>query len=82
MAALTMCFGVLKSGWPIPKFIMSLPFSSSFLALPSISKALSVPRRNCFSAIFKSFLYQSSDWPSHPFIGLAECAQRVSVKTD
>src|SRR5262245_14672756 len=45
MAASTMWLGVLKSGWPMPRVTMDLPWRSSSAARASTSKAVSVPKR-------------------------------------
>src|SRR6478735_8326496 len=45
MAASTICWGVLKSGWPMPRLTMSLPCRCRSAARASTSKAVSVPRR-------------------------------------
>ena len=50
-AASTICLGVLKSGWPIPKLIIFFPSLLSFSAFPRITKAFSVPKFNKFGLI-------------------------------
>ena len=42
--ASTMCSGVWKSGWPIPRLIMLLPSEANLLAFAKTVKAVSVPR--------------------------------------
>ena len=46
IAASTIFLGVRKSGWPIPKLIISLPSDLSLLALDKIEKAVSVSKLN------------------------------------
>ena len=43
IAASEICLGVLKSGWPMPKLIISFPLALSSSAFAKITKALSVP---------------------------------------
>ena len=50
----TICFGVKKSGCPIPRFIISLPCSASLLAFAKTENAVSVPKfKLLFVIIFK-----------------------------
>src|SRR5262245_33377184 len=46
MAASTMCSGVRKSGWPMPRLMMSRPWAISALARASTAKAFSSPIRS------------------------------------
>ena len=50
--AFTMWFGVLKSGCPIPRFIIFFPCCSNFCALAKSIKALSVPSLFILGLIF------------------------------
>src|SRR5277367_6758916 len=55
MPASTMSFGVSKSGSPISRWTISLPWRSRARALFSTSKAVSVPRRDILSARRSSY---------------------------
>src|SRR5438045_2264615 len=46
MAASTMWSGVRKSGWPMPRLMMSRPCAASALARASTAKAFSSPMRS------------------------------------
>src|SRR6202046_5774650 len=46
MAASTICGGVLKPGWPMPRLMMSRPWRCNSAALASTAKAFSSPMRS------------------------------------
>src|ERR1043165_9178103 len=52
MAASWMCSGVLKSGWPMPRLMMSRPCAASAFARASTAKAFSSPMRSKFATVF------------------------------
>src|SRR3954470_10200140 len=52
MAASWMCSGVLKSGWPMPRLMMSRPWAASAFARASTAKAFSSPMRSKFATVF------------------------------
>src|ERR1700722_13897700 len=60
MPASTTFFGVSKSGSPISRWTMSLPWRSSARALFKTSKAVSVPRRDMRCASFSSYCVEVS----------------------
>src|SRR3954452_23685359 len=47
-----MCSGVRKSGWPIPRLMMSCPCAASALAQASTAKAFSSPMRSKAAIVF------------------------------
>src|ERR671930_291762 len=52
MAASTMKSGVRKSGWPMPRLMMSRPCAASALARASTAKAFSSPMRSNAAMVF------------------------------
>src|SRR5471032_3081229 len=52
MAASTIWSGVRKSGWPMPRLIMSLPWAARAVARASTAKAFSSPIRSKFATVF------------------------------
>src|SRR6185295_9609854 len=52
MAASTMNSGVRKSGWPMPRLMMSRPWAASALARASTAKAFSSPIRSNAAMVF------------------------------
>src|SRR6476660_3503890 len=46
-----MCAGVLKSGWPMPRLMMSRPWAASEFARASTAKAFSSPMRSKFATV-------------------------------
>src|SRR6185295_9786747 len=56
MAASTMCSGVRKSGWPMPRLMMSRPCWLRAVARASTAKAFSSPIQSKFGTVFMGFL--------------------------
>ena len=56
-AASTICFGVLKSGCPNPRWIIGFPCASNFFASANTLKAVSVPNLSKLFANFIKFFY-------------------------
>src|SRR5579885_523581 len=54
--------GVRKSGWPIPRLMMSRPWAASTLARASTAKAFSSPIRSKAAAVF-SIGHSRRQWP-------------------
>src|SRR3954470_22814116 len=52
MAASAMWSGVRKSGWPMPRLMMSRPWAASAVARASTAKAFSSPMRSKFATVF------------------------------
>src|SRR5262245_14052931 len=55
MAASTMKSGVRKSGWPMPRLMMSRPWAANALARASTVNAFSSPIRSKFAMVFSMF---------------------------
>src|SRR5262249_40160882 len=70
--------GVRKSGWPIPRLMMSRPCAASALARASTAKAFSSPMRSK-AAMVRSMAYSPVSLP--PFAPAAAAASTGAILT-
>src|SRR5690349_11597933 len=76
MAASTMCGGVWKSGWPMPRLTMSRPSWASAVARARTAKAFSSPRRSKAAMVWSILLVQIGANCGAAFLG--GCAASVN----